>query len=87
MKKYILEKKIQENFSVIIPSKKIDKYLIRCIKKIKSFYPKIEIILMLDHIDNNKEINTYNNIVILKSKKKNIAFKRNFAAKKTKKKI
>ena len=86
MKRNILEKKIQKNFSIIIPSKRIDKYLIKCIQKIKSFYPKIEIILMLDDTDNiNSEIRSYNNIIILKSKKKNIAFKRNFAAKKTKK--
>lgn len=86
MKKSILVKKIQEKFSVIIPSKKIDKLLLRCVKKIKAFYPNIEILLILDEINNiKKDIKFYNNIIVYKSKKKNIAFKRNFGAKKTKK--
>ena len=76
---------INSNFAIIIPSRKIDNNLKYCISRIRDFYKKTEILIILDTIKNSDFYNKDKNIKIFFYNKK-IGNKRNFAAKKTNKK-
>jgi cellulose synthase/poly-beta-1,6-N-acetylglucosamine synthase-like glycosyltransferase len=69
---------IEKNFSIIIPSRKIDINLDQCLSQIRKYYKKIKIILILDEY--NKIIED-KNISILITKNKTIGYKRNLAVK------
>jgi len=75
-------KLIEKKITIIIPSRKIDKNLKFCVKKIRKFYNKIKIILILDYI--NKSFFFDKNIQIIKSSKKTIGAKRNLGVRKSK---
>ena len=70
MAKFDVEKKI----TIIIPSKIVDDNLKYCIKKIRNFYKKIRIIIILD-IAAKIKFDKNTNIVV--SNSKTIGFKRN----------
>ena len=77
-----MSKEETKKITIAIPSKEYDKNLNNCIYNIRKFYKKVEIFLLLDKKTNNiydKKIKFFffNN--------KNIGYKRNFAAKKSKK--
>lgn len=78
------KKIIEKDFTIIIPSKEIDNNLTFCIKKIREFYKKVKIILVIDKL--TKKI-IYKNLDIIKSSNLNIGAKRNLAAKKSKTKF
>ena len=65
----------QSNFTVIIPSKKIDENLLNCESKIRSFYNDIKIILLVDKEDDRNSFskNTY----IINTGEVNVSSKRN----------
>jgi len=69
----------ESKFTIIIPSKKIDKNLINCEKKIRCFYDKIIILLMIDTVNDNKEFSEYTNIIatglVNVSEKRNMGFR------------
>jgi hypothetical protein len=72
-----LIKKVEKNFTIIIPSKILDINLRNCIFKIRKFYPRIKILVILDMLkknikDTNLKFFKFNG---------NIASKRNFASK------
>jgi GT2 family glycosyltransferase len=73
-----------KNITIAIPSKEYDKNLNNCIYHIRKSYKKVEIFLLLD-----KKINNIfdKKIKIFFFNNKNIGYKRNFAAKKSKKKF
>ena len=71
-------KKVENNITVVIPSRSLDSNLINCIKKIRKFYRKIKIILVLDFPIKNK---LDKNIKILISGNKTIGYKRNLGVK------
>lgn len=77
-------KKVEKNITIIIPSKIVDDNLKNCIKKIRKFYKKIKIIIILD-LDTKAKFDK--NIEILISGNKTIGFKRNLAAKIVKTKL
>ncbi len=77
MAKFDVEKKI----TIIIPSKIVDDNLKYCIKKIRNFYKKIRIIIILD-IAAKIKFDKNTNIVV--SNSKTIGFKRNLGVKLTK---
>lgn len=77
-------KKENKKITIAIPSKKYDNNLRTCIYKIRKLYRKVEIFLLLDqkikkNFDKNVKFFFFDN--------KNIGYKRNFAAKKSKKKF
>ncbi len=74
---FVDKNNIEKNFTIIIPSRKIDPNIKFCIKKIRSFYKKIKIIIVVDE----KVKNFYydKNIKILYCKSKYLGFKRNYA--------
>jgi len=72
-----LVKKVEKNFTVIIPSKILDTNLKNCILKIRKFYPRIKIFVILDSL---KKIVKDPNLKFFKFNG-NIASKRNFASK------
>ena len=74
MIRYTAENKI----TIIIPSKLLDLNLKYCIKKIRNFYKKIKIIIILDEFQKKK---LGKNITIITSGSKTIAFKRNLGVK------
>ena len=65
----------QSNFTVIIPSKKIDENLLNCESKIRSFYNDIKILLLVDKEDDRNSFskNTY----IINTGEVNVSSKRN----------
>ena len=65
----------QSNFTIIIPSKKIDKNLLNCHSKIRTFYKDIKILLLVDKKDNFNSLtkNTY----IIDTGEVNVSSKRN----------
>ena len=69
----------QSKFTIIIPSKIIDKNLINCEKKIRCFYDKIIILLMIDTVNDNREFSEYTNIIatglVNVSEKRNMGFR------------
>jgi len=69
----------QSKFTIIIPSKIIDDNLINCEKKIRKFYQKIKILLMIDHKENDKKFSTDTEIIstglVNVSEKRNMGFK------------
>ncbi len=82
MKKII--RKVENNITIIIPSRSLDSNLIYCIKKIRKFYKKIKIILILDYpVKNTLD----KNIIILISGNKTIGYKRNLGVKFVKTKL
>ncbi len=70
---------VEKDFTIIIPSRKIDINLEQCLRQIRKFYKKIKIIIILD--DYNKKFRDPN-IIVLITKNKTIGFKRNLAVKK-----
>ena len=74
--------KINNYFTIIIPSKKYDKNLSNCITYIRKYYKKTELFILLDEKTSKK---FDKNTSIFYFKNKNIGFKRNFAAKKSSK--
>ena len=74
-----MKKKIVEDYTIIIPSRKVDLNLEHCLRQIRKFYKKIKIIIILD--DYNKKF-IDRNITVLITKNKTIGFKRNIAVKK-----
>ncbi len=77
-------KSVEKNITILIPSKVVDYNLNNCIKKIRKFYKKIKIILILDKYS---KIKFDKNIQILISGNKTIGFKRNMGAKHVKTKL
>lgn len=77
-------KSVEKNITILIPSKLVDDNLNNCIKKIRKFYQKIKIILILDKFS---KIKFDKNIQILISGNKTIGFKRNMGAKYVKTKL
>ena len=69
----------QSKFTVIIPSKIIDDNLINCEKKIRHFYKKIKILLMIDEASNT--FVSSENTEIISTGLVNIAEKRNIGFK------
>lgn len=71
-----MNRSVQSKITIIIPSKRYDKNLSFCIKKIRQFYKKIKIFIVLD----NKEFfKKDKNIYLLVSGDKSIGYKRNLA--------
>ena len=71
-------KNVEKKFTIVIPSRDIDNNAKFCVKKIRFFYKKIKIIIIIDI----KKANFYSrdkNIKILYYKTKNIGLKRNYA--------
>ena len=54
----------QSRFTIIIPSKIIDRNLINCEKKIRQYYKEIKILLALDEINDNTEFSVHTNKII-----------------------
>lgn len=69
---------IEKNITILIPSKVIDKNLKNCVAKIRKFYKKIKILLVLD---TNSKFKFDKNVIILTSGPKTIGYKRNLAIK------
>jgi len=69
---------LQSKIIIIIPSRSYDKNLSFCIKKIRQFYKKIKIIIILDK---QRIIKKDKNILVLVSGNKTIGYKRNLAVK------
>jgi len=69
----------QSKFTIIIPSKIIDKNLINCEKKIRHFYKNIIILFMLDEINDNREFSVHTNKIVTGlvnvSEKRNMGFR------------
>ena len=69
----------QSKFTIIIPSKIIDKNLINCEKKIRHFYKEIKILLMIDEVNDNTEFSIHTNKVatdlVNVSEKRNMGFR------------
>ena len=69
----------QSKFTIIIPSKIIDENLINCEKKIRKFYQKIKILLMVDYNQNNVNFSSFTEVVttglVNVSEKRNMGFK------------
>ena len=65
----------QSKFTVIIPSKVVDDNLLNCEKKIRQFYKKIKVLLMIDGESNN--LNLSNCTEIIPTGLVNVAEKRN----------
>ena len=69
----------ESKFTIIIPSKSIDSNLINCEKKIRQFYKKIQILLMIDEINENLKLSNCTKIIstgfVNISEKRNIGFK------------
>ena len=76
--------KVEKCITIIIPSKIFDENLTNCVNKIRKFYRKIKIILVLDK---PSKIKLDKNIKILISGSKTIGFKRNMGAKHVKTKL
>ena len=73
-----MNRSIQSKITIIIPSQRYDRNLSFCIKKIRQFYKKIKIFIVLD----NKEFfKRDKNIYLLVSGDKSIGYKRNLAVK------
>ena len=73
-----LIKKVENNITIIIPSRKFDENLKNCIKKIRTYYKKIQIIIILD---TPTKLKLDKNTKTIISGNKTIGFKRNLAAK------
>ena len=54
----------QSRFTIIIPSKIIDRNLINCEKKIRQYYKEIKILLALDEINDNTEFSVHTNKIV-----------------------
>jgi GT2 family glycosyltransferase len=69
----------QSKFTVIIPSKEVDHNLLNCEKKIRQFYKKIKVLLMVDEVNDNFNLSDYTSIVstglVNVAEKRNIGFK------------
>ena len=69
----------QSKFTIIIPSKIIDKNLINCERKIRHFYKNIIILFMLDEINDNKEFSVHTKKIVTGlvnvSEKRNMGFR------------
>jgi cellulose synthase/poly-beta-1,6-N-acetylglucosamine synthase-like glycosyltransferase len=68
----------QSRITIIIPSRSYDRNLSFCVKKIRQFYKKIKIIIILDKKESFKKDK---NISVLISGNKTIGYKRNLAVK------
>ena len=79
-----LIKKVENNITIIIPSRKFDENLKNCIKKIRTYYKKIQIIIILD---TPTKLKLDKNTKTIISGNKTIGFKRNLAAKYVKTKL
>ena len=69
---------VEKYITIVIPSKIFDENLTNCVKKIRQFYRKIKIILVLDK---PSKIKLDKNLKILISGSKTIGFKRNMGVK------
>ena len=69
----------QSKFTIIIPSKTVDYNLLHCEKKIRQFYKKIKILLMIDGVNINFNLSDYTNTVT--TGLVNVAEKRNIGIK------
>ena len=47
------------NFTIIIPSKKVDKNLIKCVSNIRLYYNFIPIILLLDNLETSTDASVW----------------------------
>ena len=74
----MIKSKVESLVTLIIPSKIIDSNLKFCIKKIRFFYKKIKIIIILDKFHKKK---LGKNITTITCKSKTIGFKRNLGVK------
>lgn len=75
----LIKKNIEKKFCIIIPSKIIDKNLLKCYSSIRKFYKNIKIIFLLDV--KNKKIKYDKFLKIVATGKFTIAKKRNLGAK------
>lgn len=66
--------------TIIIPSKRTDYLLLKCINKIRELYKTVKIILVLDEINGDNSFSD-ENIMILKSENCNMSAKRNLGIK------
>ena len=73
-----VNKSTQNKITIIIPSKRHDKNLSFCIKKIRQFYNKIKIFVILDKKEYFKKDK---NVCLFISGNKSIGYKRNFGVK------
>lgn len=73
-----MNKSAEKRITIVIPSKKYDANLSFCIKKIRQFYKKIKIIIILDKKEFFKKDS---NMLLLISGNKSIGYKRNLAVK------
>ena len=71
-----MNKLVQNKITIVIPSRLHDRNLSFCIKKIRQFYKKIKIIIILDKKEFFKKDK---NIILLVSGNKTIGYKRNLA--------
>jgi len=69
----------QSKFTVIIPSKVVDDNLLNCEKKIRQFYKKIKVLLMIDGESNNFNLSNCTEIIptglVNVAEKRNIGFR------------
>lgn len=72
---------IQNNVSIIIPSRTIDFLLENCVAQIRKLYNSVKIILILDEYEENNCFSNKENIVIYKSVNRNMSAKRNLGVK------
>ena len=75
---------VENKVTVIIPSRKIDFLLEKCVKEIRNLYSDIPIVLILDEFEENNIYKNDTNILILKSENRNISSKRNLGVKHSK---
>ena len=72
---------IQNNVSIIIPSRTIDFLLENCVAQIRKLYNSAKIILILDEYEESNCFSNMENIAIYKSVNRNMSAKRNLGVK------
>lgn len=72
-----------ELVSIVIPSCRMDSFLMTCIEEINKIYPLINIIIVLDESINDKNYNLPNNVKVITSTNQKISYKRNLGAEST----
>ena len=72
---------IQNNVSIIIPSRTIDFLLEKCVAEIRKLYSSVKIILIIDEFEENNRFLNMDNIEIYKSVNRNMSAKRNLGVK------
>ena len=73
---------IQNNVTIIIPSRTIDFLLEKCVAEIRKLYNSVKIILILDEYEENNCFSNIKNIEVYKSVNRNMSAKRNLGVNK-----